>query len=172
MLKPIIYGLAIAYLLNPIVNIVDRHLLPVIKKRFPRFKRKESFVRAIGIMTGLLLLIAIVVTLFNMMIPELYRSIRDMVPTVPSQMNHFLESFAQMNSENSTIGKFAAEVLEEAAKFLQNWMRTDLLGTGECSHVRFDGRRYQHYKRDTQHCDRNDRFCICAVQQRKIFQTV
>ena len=126
-LKPIIYGLAIAYLLNPIVNIVDRHLLPVIKKRFPHFKKKESFVRAIGIMTGLLLLIAIVVTLFNMMIPELYRSIRDMVLTVPSQMNHFLESFAQMNSENSTIGKFAAEVLEEAAKFLQNWMRTDLL---------------------------------------------
>ncbi|MBC5688270.1 AI-2E family transporter [Mediterraneibacter sp. NSJ-55] len=126
-LKPIIYGMAIAYLLNPIVKFADRHLLPVIKKKFPKLKKKEQLTRGMGIMAGLLVLIAVVVALFNMMIPELYRSIRDMVITVPSQMNHFLESFSKMNAENSAIGKFAAEVLAEAAKFLQNWMRTDLL---------------------------------------------
>ena len=126
-LKPIIYGLAIAYLLNPIVKFVDRHFLPMLEKKFPKWKKKQQLSRGVGIMAGLLVLIAIVFALLNMMIPELYRSIRDMVMTVPSQLNHFLESFSSMNAENSTVGKWTTEILEEGADYLQNWMRRDLL---------------------------------------------
>ena len=40
--KPIIYGLAIAYLLNPIVKAVDRRMLPLLESRFPKLKKKQS----------------------------------------------------------------------------------------------------------------------------------
>ena len=38
-LKPIIYGLVIAYLLNPIVKLVERHLTPFLEKKL---KKKET----------------------------------------------------------------------------------------------------------------------------------
>lgn len=126
-LKPIIYGMAIAYLLNPIVKKVDKYLVPALNKKFPRLTKQKQISRGIGIVTGLVVLIAIVVVLLNMMIPELYRSIRDMVKTVPSQMNQFLETFTEMNTQDSTISQILTNVLKEGTDFLQNWMRTNLV---------------------------------------------
>ena len=63
-----------------------------------------------------------------MMIPELYRSIRDMILTVPSQLNRFIGKMTEgMSTDQSTIGQMAEAVLKEASDALQTWMRTDLL---------------------------------------------
>lgn len=125
--KPIIYGLAIAYLLNPIVKIVDRRLLPFLERKFPNLKKKEQLSRAVGIFVSIIFLLAVVVALLNMMIPELYRSIRDMIMNVPSQMERFAESFSAMNTDDSTLNRILTRTMTEMADFLQNWMRTDLL---------------------------------------------
>lgn len=125
--KPIFYGLAIAYLLNPIVDFVERHLRPVLEKRLRRKKRIHAIARGTGIFAAVLILLFIVVALFNMMIPELYRSIRDMVLTVPSQMNQLVDKFMEMNSKDSTLSQLVNNILKEATNYIQNWMRTDLL---------------------------------------------
>lgn len=125
--KPIIYGLAIAYLLNPIVKNVDRRLLPFLERRFPRLKKKQQLSRSVGIFVSIIFLLAVVVALLNMMIPELYRSIRDMIINVPSQMERFTESFSEMNPDDSTLNRILTSTMTEVADFLQNWMRTDLL---------------------------------------------
>ena len=126
--KPIVYGLAIAYLLNPIVKAVDRKLLPFLEKKFPNFKQAKSVSRSVGICISIVILATIIFTLLNMMIPQLYTSIRDMIVNVPSQMNRFIRELSEMNTENSTIGNIVESVMKEATTFVQNWMRTDLLG--------------------------------------------
>lgn len=125
--KPIIYGLAIAYLLNPIVKSVDRRLIPFLEKKCPNFKKKKQVSRSVGIFLALLFLLAVIVALLNMMIPELYSSIRDMILNVPSQMNRFVDSLSDMNRDNSTLGTLLENIMTEATDFLQNWMRTDLM---------------------------------------------
>ena len=77
--KPIIYGLAIAYLLNPIVKWIDRRMIPLLEKHCPKLKKKKQISRGVGIFVSVILMIALIVTLLNMMIPELYGSIRDMI---------------------------------------------------------------------------------------------
>lgn len=72
-------------------------------------------------------MLALITTLLNMMIPELYGSIRDMIFTVPSQMNRFINEFSKMHSSDSTVGKMLASIVEEASDFVQNWMKTDLM---------------------------------------------
>lgn len=126
-LKPIIYGLAIAYLLNPIVKTVEHFLIPRIKKQFPNFKKVQKFSRSVGILTALIVMIAIISALFNMLIPELYRSIRNMILTVPGQINEALNTLTLLMSQDSTLGQFFTTLITEATTFLQNWMRTDLL---------------------------------------------
>ena len=127
-LKPIIYGLVIAYLLNPIVVLVDSHFAPWMEKRFPRLKNARKISRGLGILTAIIVMVALVVALCNMMIPELYRSVRDMILTVPSQLNRFIAEVTEvMSEEQSTIGQMTEAVLKEASDALQTWMHTDLL---------------------------------------------
>jgi len=127
-LKPIIYGLVIAYLLNPIVKLVDTHFEPWIKRKFPRIKNAGGISRGAGILLAIVVMFALIVALCNMMIPELYRSIRDMILTVPSQLNRFIGKMTEvMSTDQSTIGQMAEAVLKEASDALQTWMRTDLL---------------------------------------------
>ena len=126
--KPIIYGLAIAYLLNPIVKWIDRRMIPLLEKHCPKLKKKKQISRGVGIFVSVILMLALITTLLNMMIPELYGSIRDMIFNVPSQMNRFIRELSEMNTENSTIGNIVESVMKEATTFVQNWMRTDLLG--------------------------------------------
>lgn len=127
--KPIIYGLGIAYLLNPIVKSVDRRLVPFLEKKCPNFKKKKQLSRSVGIFLALLFLLAVIVALLNMMIPELYSSIRDMIMNVPSQLSRFADSLGEMNRDNSTLGTLLENIMTEATDFIQNWMRTDLMNS-------------------------------------------
>ena len=69
-LKPVLYGCGIAYLLNPIVRTVDAYLVPVLEKHMKKEKAK-TVSRCAGVILALVVLITIVTTLINMLIPEL-----------------------------------------------------------------------------------------------------
>lgn len=126
-LKPVIYGLSIAYLLNPIVKFVDNRLVPALKSRFPTLKSASTISRGIGIFISIIFLFAVIVALFNMLIPELFNSIRDMVISLPGQLNHALDKITEMMSGDSTLGQVFTAVLREGSDYLQNWLRTDLM---------------------------------------------
>lgn len=126
-LKPIIYGFAIAYLLNPIVKKVDKYLIPHINKHFPNSKKAAQISRGTGIFVAVVLLISIITALCNMMLPELYKSIWNMVSTVPSQLNTAVDQITKMMSKDTTTGQLFTNVLMQATDFIQNWMKTDLL---------------------------------------------
>lgn len=126
-LKPIIYGLAIAYLLNPIVGFVEEHLKPVLKKKMANHRQIHALARGTGIFVAVTVLFMVIIALFNMMIPELYGSVRDMILTVPSQMNQLVDRIMEMNSKDTTLNQLLNNILKEATEFIQNWMRSDLL---------------------------------------------
>lgn len=98
-----------------------------LESRFPKLKKKQQLSRSVGIFTSIVFLVAVVVALLNMMLPELYRSIRDMIMSVPSRMEQFAESFSTLNTDDTTLNRILAVTMTEMADFLQNWMRTDLL---------------------------------------------
>ena len=82
-LKPIIYGAVVAYLLNPIVKRVDKRLIPVLEKKVTKPGRAQNISRSVGVFTSLIVLLVLISALCNLLIPELYVSIRDMIYTLP-----------------------------------------------------------------------------------------
>lgn len=126
-LKPVIYGMVIAYLLNPLVKWAERRMMHFLEKHFPKFKKKQAFSRGCGIFVAILLMLVVIVELLNMMIPQLYVSIRDMIFNVPNQLNTFVKAFNKMHSSDTTVGVMLENVMEEATTFIQTWMRTDLM---------------------------------------------
>ncbi len=69
-LSPVIYGLAFAYLLAPIVDFFDR----LIEKAAP--KAKSSVIRGLSILITWLCVIAMVYLMFSILIPELVDSVK------------------------------------------------------------------------------------------------
>ena len=126
-LKPIIYGFAIAYLLNPIVKETDKYLLPVLRKKIKKEKTARQFSRAAGILFALLVLFAVIFALLNMLIPELFHSIRNLMETLPGQLTSGIEAIENLQKEQSTMGLLLGNILNHASETLQNWIQTDLL---------------------------------------------
>lgn len=126
-LKPILYGLVIAYLLNPIVKKVDRHFVPFLQKKMNSEKKAAKLSRAAGIFLAIIVFFVIIVALFSMLIPELYKSIRDMVITLPGQINAFVDRLNILYTDDSTAGAIVKTAVNEGAQMFQTWLRTDLL---------------------------------------------
>lgn len=126
-LKPITYGLAIAYLLNPIMKFVESYMMKFLEKYIPDLKKKEKTSRIVGIFVALALLFAVIVALFNMMIPELVQSIKSMIVTLPSQLNRAVDQISEMFKSDTMLGVALTKILEEGTQYLSNWMRTDLM---------------------------------------------
>lgn len=126
-LKPVVYGCAIAYLLNPIVSRVDRYLVPVLEKRMSQKEKAQKLSRGAGIFVALILLGLLVAALFNLLIPELYTSIRNLVFTLPRQIGSALDHLNEARLDDSTTGTFIKTALEEGTDMFMTWMRTDLL---------------------------------------------
>lgn len=126
-LKPIIYGFAIAYLLNPIVKAVDRYLCPLLEKKLKKKRTADRLSRGIGICLALLVLFAIIITLLNMLIPELITSVHNLMETLPGQLNAVMDSFDHIQKEQSPVGAIVENILNHASENIQNWIQTDLL---------------------------------------------
>lgn len=126
-LKPIIYGFVIAYLLNPIVKFVEAHVEPILIDRVKKKDLARKASRGVGIVIGLIIGIALVVALCNMVIPELYKSIRDLIITLPDQLNDMVEKISRMSMDDSTMSTIIKNVVKEGTDALQTWLKTDLM---------------------------------------------
>lgn len=126
-LKPVIYGCAIAYLLNPIVKNVDKYLIPVLEKRIKSKENAAKISRSVGILSALVILVVVIMTLCNLLIPELYVSIRNLVFTLPGQLNEMVQKINDIKVDDTTTSTLIKTAIEEGTDMLQNWLRTDLL---------------------------------------------
>lgn len=127
LLRPIIYGLAIAYLLNPVVKFVEKYTILFMRK----FIKNEKFViktgRTIGVFSALIFMLAVITALLNMVIPELARSIYDLVVNLPEQIAEFVKWLEEIQLENNTVNKVFKEAVLQGSEILENWVQTDLL---------------------------------------------
>lgn len=126
-LKPIIYGFVIAYLLNPIVKYVEQQITPKLSVYVKKEQTRKKLGRSIGVVLALVVAVALVVTLCNMVIPELYKSIRDLIFTLPDQMNEWVDKVNKMLLDNTTLDTMIKNVVNQGSETLENWLKTDLL---------------------------------------------
>lgn len=76
-MAPIIYGAAIAYLLTPIVNFLERKIIfPIFEKRHKTLQKKgRKVVRWICVILSVFFMFLIIYALVMMILPQLIRSI-------------------------------------------------------------------------------------------------
>lgn len=126
-LQPVIIGLLLAYLVNPIVKFEEKYLLPFLKKRIKNQKRAEKSSRMISILGALVFVGFIIGILLQMVIPELYRSIEGMIGDLPKQVNYFTDWAGSYIDEESELAQYLEQGLRQATTFLEDWVKTEFL---------------------------------------------
>lgn len=115
-LKPIIYGFIIAYLLNPIVNKMEN----LISKLGDKWRKVG---RVAGIFVALLALLALVGALVNMVIPQLALSVQKMVLLATQK----LQELQLLLQDDTALDATVRGLLSEGSIMLENWLKTDLV---------------------------------------------
>ena len=84
-MAPIIYGAAIAYLLTPIVNFLERKIIfPIFEKRHKTLQKKgRKVVRWICVILSVFFMFLIIYALVMMILPQLIRSIMNIIYSFP-----------------------------------------------------------------------------------------
>lgn len=125
-LAPIIYGFVLAFLLNPIVKRVEGWVTPSLKKLLKKEEGAQKTARGIGIFSGLVVAIIIVVALLNMLIPELYKSIKDLVITLPEELGQWGKDINNLIKGHSTVDNIVKNALIQGQDAIGNWVENDL----------------------------------------------
>lgn len=126
-LKPVVYGCVIAYLLNPIVRKIDKYLVPALERYIKKREKAEKISRGVGIFVSLVLMVVLIVTLCNLLLPELYSSIRNLIFTLPRQLTELVNKLSDVKFNDSTTSKLVKTGIQEGTDMFLNWLKTDFL---------------------------------------------
>ncbi len=135
-LKPVIYGMIIAYLLNPLTKMYYRLLSKGYEKkgRSPSDKTvriMESMTIVFALLTGVL----IIAILCWLVIPQLITTVISLIETVPSQANDYYNYITEKIQSNKYIASRMQDTVLQATKYMDNimnnalfpWLKSELL---------------------------------------------
>lgn len=128
LLRPIIYGIVIAYLLNPIVRLVEKYVSKGLRRLVKNEKWISKASRSIAIFAALIFAIAVVSALFVMLIPELVKSLNDLFEKMPGQIQEFIDYVSELRKGDHEVQKILENALIQGSAALENWAQTNLFG--------------------------------------------
>lgn len=126
LLRPIIYGVVIAYLLNPIMKFVEKYVSKALSYVIKKEKSLRKLSRSIAIFASLIFALAIVSALFVMLIPELLKSINELFEKMPGQIQNFIDFLGELRRGNKQHQQILETVLVQGSAALEEWAKTNL----------------------------------------------
>ncbi len=126
-LRAVIYGCIIAYLLNPLVRIIEGVIKPRLEGRIKKAKTLKTVSRGTSVAIAMILVVLVIVGLINMVVPEVISNIRRMATTLPGQINNFLQWLNSFFEANSTVSETIMSWINSGSETLSNYIRTELL---------------------------------------------
>lgn len=125
-LTPIVYGVVIAYLLNPIMKFVQPKMTAGFRRILTSQERAERLGKGAAIGAAILFGLMVVTVIVLMIIPDLSQSISGLIKALPDQISAFGERL-----ENIQVDEQFQEYLDTFTKnimdFLQNFYKNGLV---------------------------------------------
>lgn len=125
-LTPIIYGIVMAYLLNPVYDFIFKHAKRLLDKT--RLKKMSvSISKTAGTIAAVFFLLLLIIGLVAMIIPELHKSLLTLSYSLPANLNKIYANIMQVLDENPEIAGYLSQSFSEAYKFINNFSFEQLM---------------------------------------------
>ena len=126
-LEPIIIGIVLAYLLNPIMVFIEVRLNKLLANVIKNKKQLKSTSRMLGIAGAWLFFAVIIVALVASILPTIMESIVSMVRGFPDAVNNLLAWLEEVVEDGSQLEAFLSEAIVNASAWFQTWLKETLL---------------------------------------------
>lgn len=121
-LQPVIFGIVISYIVNPIVNFGNKKLTPLFLKCTKYEKRAEKVSNIISVCLSLVIFCVFTVGLLASVIPQFVNSISNVITVLPGQIDSLVKWAEEFLKSNERI----EELLVKALEYEKSWLQNDL----------------------------------------------
>lgn len=125
--SPVISGVVFAYLLNPLMNFLDRRLHPFLVKRKLKEPKAEKLSRAVSLLFALFVALLLIYAFFHMLLPQLVESITGIISNLSTYYSDAEAWVLSFLDDNPELRSQVDVLLSKFYEFLTNWINNDLL---------------------------------------------
>ncbi len=126
-LMPIIYGAVLAYLMLPVYNKTRRYITESMSVKVKNERVVQGAAKGVGTLVSLLLLIAIVVGLCWMILPQIYTSILGLQESFSENINNLSIWLQKQLKDNEALEQMVVPVYEQITDKLETWLYDTLV---------------------------------------------
>ena len=123
--EPIIIGLALAYLLMPVKNFIEKPVYKFLKKK-AKEKTAKSLSKASGIAGAIIFLFIIIGLLIASLGPALLSSIFGLVDAMPGYIDSFVKWITDSGIADNEMAIFIGNSITSLTAELENWAKTEI----------------------------------------------
>ena len=125
--EPIIIGLALAYLLMPVKDFIEKPVYKfLVSKKFKEEKAKD-LAKTLGIAGAIVFLFVIIGVLIMSLGPALFTSIVGLIDAMPSYIESFVKWMSDSGLADTEVAVFIGNSMNSLTSELENWARTEIL---------------------------------------------
>ena len=125
-IAPMLIGLVLAYLMNPLMNFMERRLYPILKKKTPEAKARRRS-RTLSLTFALLVMLVLVYEFCALLLPQLYDSIVGIVNNFSGYYTTINGWLTEFLADNPEMQKYVNRLINEAFDMIRNWATNGLL---------------------------------------------
>ena len=136
-LMPFIYGLAIAYLMNPVVNFFEKKVYNQLLARFIKKKYPDKLSRVLSLITSTVIFLGFLFTCISFLFPEIMKSLQMLLTNINIYLSNTKEMFIDLFGGSEEIRILIDDNYGRFSEFLTSWLNNGvfndamtLLGNG------------------------------------------
>ena len=126
-MQPFIIGIVLAYIVNPIMMVVEGIVMRLIGPKVKNPKTAEKTARGIGIVCALMLFLLIIVFLLELIIPQIISSVQGVVGSLPDEISSFVAWVTEVTRGNEQISNMVEKGIISGTDFIGKWVQDHLL---------------------------------------------
>lgn len=130
-LKPLIYGLVIAFLLTQSYNFLDRRLIKLLSKKIDDKDKVKKISKIVSIVVSILVMLLFLFLILYILIPKLIINILAIIEALPDSMDNIELWLRNILKTNSTLENIVLGAVNNSSNSILTWISTGVLPTFE-----------------------------------------
>ena len=125
-LRPVFFGIGIAYLMKSMCNVLYRLLLKGISKRRTPLEKDEKLVHIASIVLTYVVWFTIISLFLVLILPRIGEGLMALVTALPEFINNSLVSIARFLEENRFFGEHSEQIIQFISESFNSWYAQEL----------------------------------------------
>lgn len=125
-LQPVIIGVVVAYLLNPVMKFIESYALSVLWQRIKNERKAKKTARGIAIFGALLFLVGICILLVAAIVPSISVSIQSMITTFPQEVSNLTEWIQEAANGDTELALMLQQGVEKLTGAVETFFEDDI----------------------------------------------